>query len=293
LARYHSLNRRRLIESDWYRLIFADTRLRTDGNRIDEFLTTRGGGCYARSLNDSVLGLGAHTILLDDPQTPASVISQTDRERANEIYDRAVATRLNDRRRGTVILATQRLHGDDLTAYLATKGFEVVSLPLIATKRQIYRSTAGEWIRDPGDVLNPIMFPPEEIEKLKQNLPENVFQTQYQQQPVEEIDPIVDVSWFSRFSAPSPPGDLVLSWDTAEKGDGTGAYSVCLAFNIHDGVYDLIHVARVRQEFRQLLDLAIRLDQYFRPRFHLIEAAASGHLSIAGRGEFYATRWPS
>jgi hypothetical protein len=125
LARHHSLNRRRLIESKWYKAAFPKTGLRTDSNRIDQFQTTSGGGYYARSLNDSVIGLSADIIILDDPQTPAGVLSLADREGAKEIYDCAVSTRFNDRRRGIVIVATQRLHGDDLSAYLSTKGIEI------------------------------------------------------------------------------------------------------------------------------------------------------------------------
>lgn len=280
LARELSLKCRRILKSDWYRKTFPGTQIRSDANRIDEFQTTKGGGRYAGSFNASVMGRGADIIILDDAQTPSEVMSPTEREKARMTYDSAVASQLNDRRSGAFINVSQRLHVDDLTAYLETKGFRTIALPLIARDCEEVQLSTGPWKREPGDVLNPAMFPPDEIEKLKLNSPLYFFEAQYQQRPLRESGTIVEPTWFPRFSSPFDNGDCVLSWDTADRADGTGSYSVCLVFCVRDGTYNLLEVVRQRLEFPDLLDVAVDLDNRYRPQAILIEEAASGKALI-------------
>jgi len=281
LARELSLKCRRIMASAWYQKTFPGTQLRSDANRIDEFQTTKGGGRYAGSFNASVMGRGADFIILDDAQTPSEVMSLTERHKARIIYDSSVSSRLNDRRTGSFINVTQRLHVDDLTAYFETKGFRTIALPLIARDCEEIQLSTGRWKREPGNVLNPAMFPPDEIEKLQVNSPMYFFEAQYQQRPLRESGSIVEPGWLPRFSGPLNYADFVLSWDTADKADGTGSYSVCLVFHIGDGVYNLFDVVRQRLEFRELLDVAIDLDNRYRPRAVLVEEAASGKALIS------------
>lgn len=286
LARQHSLDCRRIVESAWYRATFPNTQLRSDANRGDEFQTTKGGGRYSGSFSASVVGRGADFIILDDAETPADVMSAVERERVRLIYDSAINSRLNDRRTGALINVTQRLHVDDLTAFLETKDFRTVSLPLIATELSEFQLSTGAWKREPGDVLNPTMFPPEEIEGIKRNSPLYFFEAQYQQRPLRESGSIVEADWFPRFSEKVEGGDIVFSWDTAERPDGTGAYSVCLIFSAGDGVYNLVDVVRGRFNFMDLLSVAIELDDRYRPRAILVEDAASGRALIPALNDY-------
>ena len=280
LARELSLRCRRIIESEWYRNTLPGTRLRSDANRIDEFQTTKGGGRYAGSFNASVMGRGGDFIILDDAQTPSDVMSSTERDKTRMIYDAAISSRLNDPRSGVFINVSQRLHVDDLTAYLQTKGFRTIAMPLIARDDEEIELSTGTWKREPGDVLNPTMFPPEEIEKIKLNAPMYFFEAQYQQRPLREFGSFVEQGWFPRFSGRLDHGDIVLSWDTADRADGTGSFSVCLVFHVLNGIYNLIDMVRVRLDFLDLLDVAIDLDKRYRPTTILVEDAASGKALI-------------
>jgi hypothetical protein len=280
LARDHSLKCRRIIESDWYRKIFPGVQLRSDANRVDEFQTTKGGGRYAGSFNASVIGRGADFIILDDAQTPAEVMSPTEREKALFTFDGAINSRLNDRRSGAFINVTQRLHVEDLTAFFERKEFRTVALPLIATEYQEFALSTGPWKREPGDILNPTMFPLDEIEQLKRNSPLYFFEAQYQQRPLRQIGAIVDAAWFPRFSGELEFGDIVLSWDTADKADGGGSYSVCIVFHVRDGIFSVLHVFRGRLDFLDLLGVAVELEDRYRPRSVLVEEASSGRALI-------------
>jgi predicted phage terminase large subunit-like protein len=279
LARSLSIKCRDIIESDWYREVFPRTQLRADVNRVDEFKTTLGGGRQAHAFNPSVMGHGADFIIIDDPQTPRDVASPTERENSRSTYDSAVSNRHKDRRTGVIINVTQRLHVDDLTAHLEMKGCKTIALPLVAVEREVLQLTTGTWTREVGDVLNPTMFPPEEIEKLMS--PMHLFESQYQQRPLRESGAIIDLGWFPRFSDPPPKGgDHVLSWDTAETAGGTGSYSVCLVFYVYERACYLVDVFRKRLGYRDLLEAAIALDDRIQPLAILVEEAASGKALI-------------
>ena len=276
LARDLSLKCRRVIESSWYQEIFPKTRLCADANRIEDFQTTMGGGRFSGSFNASVTGRGADFIILDDAQTPADAMSPTERARAADTFDGAVSTRLNDPRTGAIINVAHRLHVDDFTAYLEGKEFRTLALPLIAGDTEEFKLSTGVWRRESGDVLNPTLYPPQEIESLRANSPLYFFEAQYQQRPLRESGSIVEAAWLPRYSGVLGSGDIVFSCDTAEKAVGTGSFSVCLIFHVANGAYNLIHAARVRMEFLELFELVANLDTHYRPRAILIEETASG-----------------
>ena len=56
---------RMVVESEWYRRIFLEMRLKKETR--SECITTKGGGRVALSVGGSVTGRGADFILIDDP----------------------------------------------------------------------------------------------------------------------------------------------------------------------------------------------------------------------------------
>ena len=66
LARLHSGQTRRILESAWYQADFPGTRIKHGGNRALEFETTAGGSRKAVSVGGSTTGFGADMIIVDD-----------------------------------------------------------------------------------------------------------------------------------------------------------------------------------------------------------------------------------
>jgi hypothetical protein len=66
LAKKHSDDCRKIMESDWYKQMFPATRLAKKGNTSEEIRTTSGGSRKAVSIGGAVTGHGADYIIIDD-----------------------------------------------------------------------------------------------------------------------------------------------------------------------------------------------------------------------------------
>jgi hypothetical protein len=82
------------------------------------------------SVGGVLTGRGADIIIIDDPLKPEEALSQTQRRAANEWFDHTLYSRLNDKRKGAIVLIMHRLHEDDLVGHvLAQEPWEVVCFP--------------------------------------------------------------------------------------------------------------------------------------------------------------------
>lgn len=121
LAIQHHLNSRALMESDFYRRTFPGTRI-GQKNTETRLVTTARGERYATSNAGTITGLGFDVIIIDDPLKPEDAMSDLKRAATNDWYDRTLATRLNDKRTGVIILIMQRLHVEDLAGHVLSRG---------------------------------------------------------------------------------------------------------------------------------------------------------------------------
>ena len=99
---------RRIVASDWYRRLFP-TRLSPQRQAAPEFETTAQGCRLATSVGGVLTGRGAD-IIIDDPLKPDEALSEAHRRAANEWFDHTLYSRLNDKRKGAIILIMHRLH---------------------------------------------------------------------------------------------------------------------------------------------------------------------------------------
>ena len=109
---------RGIMMSKWYRRIFP-TRLASQRQAVQEFITTRQGYRLATSNGGVLTGRGADIIVIDDPLKPEEALSDARRQAANEWYDHTLYSRLNDKREGAIVIVMQRLHEDDLVGHVA------------------------------------------------------------------------------------------------------------------------------------------------------------------------------
>lgn len=147
----------------------AGVRISSDSSAAHEWLTPEGGGLRAAGLQQSVIGHGAHVILVDDPhQNRAEAESLVEREKAWDTYTSVVESRLEPQ--GSVLIYMQRWHEDDLAGRaLATGEFVEVNLPALG---------------DDGESTWPSRWSTEALLRRRRIVGEYDWQSQYCGRPV-------------------------------------------------------------------------------------------------------------
>ena len=109
---------RRILNIAWYQKLFPNSRLSSERQALEEFVTTKQGFRLSTSVGGPLTGRGADIIIIDDPLKPEEALSEARRKAANEWFDHTLYGRVNDKRTGRIILVMQRLHEDDLVGHV-------------------------------------------------------------------------------------------------------------------------------------------------------------------------------
>lgn len=283
LARLHSNLTRTIMESGWYQRDFPQTRLSARGNRALELETTRGGVRKAVSVGGTATGFGADVIIIDDCMKADEARSPVVREDVRNWFDNTLLTRLNSKATGRIVSIQQRLHEDDLPAYLLEKGYEHLNLPAIAEKEERVQVGPGMFhVRVVGDLLNPAREDQATLERMRREMGPMGFSAQYQQCPVAPGGNLIRIEWFGTYAEPLPRHrylKVVQSWDTGMTSNPTSDPSVCTTWGFERETYKwhLLDVFRERLEYPDLKRAILRLWQQYKPDRVLIEKAGSGH----------------
>ena len=283
LASNHGADFRRIIESDWYRRAFPN--MRTVKSTDEEVTTTKRGFRRAASVGGALTGLGGDIFIIDDPQKAADAMSNTRRKRLNQWYSNTLISRLDNKRKGAILIVTQRMHMDDLSAYAmrTSKRWEVLSIPAIsdeATDIAIGADGDEVYHREAGEALQPERETVEMLRELEHQNP-YTFTAQYQQSPIPMDGAMIKREWLRYYTKDELPdrnhkSKIIQSWDTAAKDGVNNDWSVCTTWLVHDKVYYLLDLTRGRYEYPQLRDVAIRLAQQYKPDVVLIEDTYTG-----------------
>jgi predicted phage terminase large subunit-like protein len=272
---------RTVMSSSWYRGLFP-TRI-SGRTSVSDFTTTQHGGRMSTSVGGVLTGRGADLILIDDPLKPGDAMSETQRNAVNEWYENTLLSRLNDKETGCIIIIMQRLHQDDLVGYVTEKEkWEVLSFPAIAEVDETFEieSPLGrrKFVRKEGDVLHPERESLETLQRIKSNIGEYNFVSQYQQNPAPKGGAMVKHDWLKFYETGSEPRfwRIVQSWDTANKSGELNDYSVCTVWGTHNRHYYLLHVFRKRMNYPELRRAAIDLAEQYQACQVVIEEKASG-----------------
>jgi hypothetical protein len=139
LADKHARDCRTLMASEFYQQLFPRTRLSSEKESVNEFLTSGEGFRMSTSVGGVLTGRGADVIILDDPLKPDEALSETRRTSVNEWYDNTLVSRLNSKENGVIIIVMQRLHQDDLVGHvMGQQDWEVLSFPAIAEEDEVH-----------------------------------------------------------------------------------------------------------------------------------------------------------
>ena len=270
---------RNLVDSDEYRRIFPDVKLRTDSKAAGRWNTNHQGDYFAAGVGGTVTGRGADLLIIDDPHSENdAVIAQYN----PEIYDKVFSWYSSGPRQrlqpgGAIIIVMTRWSLADLTGQIldhsAKNGgdqWEVVEFPAIMPS---------------GRPLWPEFWSIEELEAVKAEIPVGKWQAQYQQQPTSEVTAIIKREWWQKWPKKDPPPcDYVLmSMDTAFEKKTSADYSAIVIFGVWSNPEDgdqpnliLLEAWRDRLEFPDLKIKTLEMYEEWQPDGIIIEKKASG-----------------
>lgn len=214
----HSLDRRTLLSSPWYQTLWGSrVKFADDQNLKSEFQNAARGVMLATSTGGGVTGKGCDILIVDDPHNPLQVLSDVERVSAIRHFDYVLSTRLDDPKRGAIVVVMQRLHEEDLTGHLlAQYGWEHICLAAEAERHEVWKFPVSKRVieRLPGDLLWPERFSPEVLEQFKVRLGSYAYAGQFQQRPSPAEGGILKRNWWRRFeTAPERFDEMVQSWD--------------------------------------------------------------------------------
>lgn len=267
---------RDIVTSPWFKQLNTDFSLSTDQAGKIRFDTTRKGYRIASSVGG--MGIGEHPdyIIIDDPLKADDARSDVEIENNIEWFKRTIPTRVM--RDPAIILIMQRLHLNDLSAYLLSTGqFEHVCFPMhyltqeeidAENKKELENNRDEDTIylrtvdkRDhrtvSGELLWPEKWSEEKIKGAEVILGPFGSAAQLEQWPIPEGGGLFKWEWFEFVDSLPLNGkfESCRGWDTADteavltkkgkvssKGDWT--VGVKLTVDRRTGVFYVEHVIR-------------------------------------------------
>lgn len=293
-----ALDCKKVIESEWYKELFPQTKLSKNKKAVLDFETTDGGGRFSTSVNGTLTGRGGDYLIIDDPIKPTDANSDLQRNKVNEWYGNTLYSRLNNKNTCKIIVVMQRIHEEDLTGYLldSDENFKLIKIQAIAEQDEkwMIRTKYGDKIieRSKGEALHPDWENIHRLGSVKEYMGEYNFAGQYQQNPAPKDGGIIKRKWFKKYDKEEliksiNDGSITItgviqSWDTACKIEQHNDYSVCITAlkDINDRTF-IFSVYRKKLEFPDLIKQIIAMHNQAKERFKknvkiLIEDKASG-----------------
>lgn len=275
---------RNLVGSDEYREIFPEVELRQDSKAAGRWNTNHGGEYFATGVGGALAGRGADICIIDDPHTEAEAIAAIGNP---AVYDKTYDWYTSGPRQrlqpgGAIILVQTRWHMRDLTGRII--------------KESMRSDNMDQWdliefpaILPSGKPLWPEYWSIEELQAVKDEIPNAKWQAQYQQSPTSEEGAIIKREWWQIWEKEAPPKNIeyiLMSWDTAFEKHNKADYSAVTVWGVFnradegDGASKpnimLLDAVKKRVEFPELKQWAIDAYREWAPDGVIIEKRASG-----------------
>lgn len=272
---------RNLVDSDVYKSIFPNVGLQADSKAAGRWATNKGGDYFAIGIGGAVTGKGADILIIDDPHSEQeAALAETN----SEVYDKTYEWYTSGPRQrlqpgGAIIIVMTRWSKKDLTGRVIKadaqrngEGWEVIEFPAILPS---------------GKPLWPEFWKLEELQALKNELPNGKWMAQYMQQPTSEVSAIVKREWWQIWEHEDPPmcEFMIQSWDTAFLKTERSDYCACTTWGVfyqdnNVGVkvphIILLNSFKQRMEFPELKQTAYEHYKEWEPDSLIVEAKASG-----------------
>jgi predicted phage terminase large subunit-like protein len=270
---------RNLVDSEVYHDIFPELSLQSDSKAAGRWNTSKGGDYFAIGVGGAVTGKGADVLIIDDPhseQEAAMAASNPD------VYDKVIEWYTSGPRQrlqpgGAIVIVMTRWSQRDLTgqvlkaaAQRSGEDWEVIEFPAILPS---------------GNPLWPQFWSIEELEALRNELPNAKWQAQYQQNPVGNESAIIKRDWWKIWEEDRPPACeyILQTWDTAFEKNNRADYSAGTTWGVFKNDEDygnsnliLLNTYRKRVEYPDLKRDVLNEYNTYEPDGVLIEKKASG-----------------
>lgn len=230
----HSVNCRLIMESEWYNYLFPDTIISSDQNEKSKFVTMARGHRIATSVGATTTGSGGKWLISDDALKAVDADSEVARKNANNWFDQAYATRLDDKRKGVIIAVEHRLHTDDLTGHLLEQGgWTQLCIPVETPIAIHYKLNDYEHIFKPKQLLHAARMDKKILDAERVQLGERSYSAQYLQEPVAAGGNIIKEDWFRIYEDADPYIHYVIqSYDTAFTEDTANDPTACTVWGV-------------------------------------------------------------
>ena len=231
LAAKHTAFVKTVMSSSMYAYLF-DVHLSQDSRAKDHFMTTRGGTVAAFGSQGSITGRDAGApglprfsgaVIIDDPIKPDEATSDTIRASVLRNYQETILQRPRDINVPMLFIG-QRLHEDDLAAYLAS-GKDVREWDQLILKG----------IDDAGNALYPEAQPLDYLQSLQKKQP-YVFASQIQQDPIPAGGSVFKPEWFAVLDEEP---EMIITFITADTAETDKSYNDASVFSFW-GVYRIM-----------------------------------------------------
>lgn len=213
-----SIKRRSLIKSQWYQDRWGDKfHLMKEQDSKIRYENDKRGFMLASSVGGSNTGEGGERIIADDPHNVKKVESEDVRLDTVNWWNVVMSTRRNDASAARVVVQ-QRVHEGDVAGDIIERGGYVhLDLPaeFVPTRRCFtswtettpsgisYQRTWADPRKEEGELLNPIRFNRQAIEKAKIELGDYQFAAQFQQDPTPPKGSIIQAQWLKYYGGPT------------------------------------------------------------------------------------------
>ena len=264
-----------LLERDEYNEIFPETKLAVDSKASGRWDTNRGGMYYAVGVGSNLAGRGGDLIIIDDPHSEQTAMSNTGFDDAWDWYTGGPRQRLQPG--GAIVLVQTRWSEKDMTGQLIraqakdpnADQWEVVELPAIMPS---------------GNPCWPEYWPLPDLEAVQASIPPSKWNAQYQQQPTGDDNAILKREWWRVWDKESVPQlqYVIQSYDTAFSKKETADFSAITTWGVFSHPRKgspqiiLLDAEKGRWEFTELKKIAMDKYKYWEPETVIVEAKASG-----------------
>lgn len=184
------------VDSEYFKFIFDNVKLKEDEKAKGRWSTNKQGGYIAAGVGGAITGRGADVLLIDDPVKNAEEAeSIVMRDKVWEWWKSTAFTRLHPG--GVAIIIMTRWHLDDLAGrIIADPEFgdmtKIIKFPAIATEDDTYRKK--------GEALWPSRYPVSALMKIKTVVGPYVWSALYQCSPILTEKQEFKPEWYKEIS---------------------------------------------------------------------------------------------
>lgn len=236
LASKHTAFIKSIVSSKMYEYLFG-VKIKQDSRAKDHFVTEAGGTVRAFGSSGSITGSDAGLpaldrfsgcVIIDDPIKPDDVHSDTIRESVIRNYEETIRQRARGENVSMIFIG-QRLHEDDLAAYLMS-----------GRDTRLWQTVILQGLDSTNNALYPEVMPYERLVALQEKSP-YVFASQYQQDPLPAGGGLFKSDWFVLLD--EEPQEFLTTFICADTAETDKSWNDATVFSFF-GVYEVENFGR-------------------------------------------------